>query len=1028
MSDNTVVMLTREGQRVNVPSAEVRSRYNSGQFGFPRDEPIAVYDQFVRRQRTVSPDEIGRVINDRVDVLPTLEAGAVRDNEAQSRAEAEQRRQVEQEYGDVGSMVGTAAENLVGGATFGLSHLATNALSNIPGLGALSQEDRMRRAQVNPATAVATDITGAIVPSVAAIIGSGGAATPAVGAGLAGAAARTGVRAAVGRAAGTAGRAVGRAAAQYTPAGAVTRGALAAGRGATSRVAGARAGAAAGLGLEGVIEGAAAGLGATIREAANNQGEVEATDLIMSAGENVAGGALFGGALGAAAGGVLSSPRVAEWLNDWSDASWLRSTGSPISAVRAESFDGQGAAAIGAMSRRHNLIETGAGADNSLEAIRNRAVTALDSAGQDIGSAMSSPALQRTSLTPESMADIDVLIRKIDEVATPETREIANRAIQALEGAAPPSVTTRNASGFRDQTPEELIASRQRYDRAAAREAAARPPAPTEAEALARVREQFERIRVPRPPVQDPTPGTPAAMFSRDRDIWNRRQQQAQNQWQKQESERLSRLRLAEESARESVRRGAPELAPFRPERVRNIVETSWREQAIPKLWGARRTIDGIINGAPDSPGLAQLTREGVMGAEPLRDVLRNARIFAARTIDDAIAEGPKIRAFDQAVPTAERATAQAGLQDALERYNTAAAVLGMTRGTDPTMFNTVWNVIPWGRLGGMGAVAREAGRSVGARTARATRTPGGKAATAVGAGIGALSGNAVLGGLLTGAIYPIMYRRGQLTGALLSEKVLQTIGLKRQAGVIQDRLRNKILGQKRTFTPKPRAVGAAMGKVSDQMRDYDNIAREVRQSAANPNPSIDRATQRVPRDLPVAAGAAAAMQAVHIDLAAKNLPRGVVVPSLISHQLNPDQLVSDQERSAFIRYVDGLRDPNSLTDAIMNGTVSYELVDAVREGHPVWYAVAKNAVLERLQDGENPLPYEERLALSSMFPEENIDPSVAPDMIRQFQEPFMARATGSVGGQMSGGGGSSPQPAPNIAQLEKTRVQQLMS
>ena len=139
MSDNTVVMLTREGQRVNVPSAEVRSRYNSGQFGFPRDEPIAVYDRFVRRQRTVSPDEIGTVINDRVDVLPTLEAGAVRDNEAQSRAEAEQRRQVEQEYGDVGSMIGTAAENLVGGATFGLSHLATNVLSSIPGLGALSQ-------------------------------------------------------------------------------------------------------------------------------------------------------------------------------------------------------------------------------------------------------------------------------------------------------------------------------------------------------------------------------------------------------------------------------------------------------------------------------------------------------------------------------------------------------------------------------------------------------------------------------------------------------------------------------------------------------------------------------------------------------------------------------------------------------------------------------------------------------------------------------------------------------------------------
>ena len=175
MSDNTVVMLTRDGQRVNVPAAEARSRYNSGQFGFPRNEPIAVYDRFIRRQRTVSPEEIGQVINDRVDLLPTLEAGAVRDREAQAAAEAEQRRQMEQEYGDVGSMVGTVAENLIGGATFGGSHMITNALSNIPGLEALSREDRMRRAQINPALATGADITGAIAPSIAAIAATGGA-------------------------------------------------------------------------------------------------------------------------------------------------------------------------------------------------------------------------------------------------------------------------------------------------------------------------------------------------------------------------------------------------------------------------------------------------------------------------------------------------------------------------------------------------------------------------------------------------------------------------------------------------------------------------------------------------------------------------------------------------------------------------------------------------------------------------------------------------------------------------------------
>ena len=1063
MSDNTVVMLTREGQRVNVPAAEARSRYNSGQFGFPRDEPIAVYDQFVRRQRMVSPEEIGQVINDRVDLLPTLEAGAVRDREAQRAAEAEQRRQMEQEYGDVGSMIGTAAENLVGGATFGLSHGLTDAMSNIPGLESLSREDRMRRAEINPALATGADITGAIAPSIAAIAATGGAAAPAVGAGVAGAAARTGVRAAVGRAAGAAGGALARGAAQYTPAGQLTQFALRQGRAATAAARRGRGAfsplgrlgpgtaAAAGLATEGAIEGAAAGLGASIRQLANDEAELDSMEFIRAAGENIGLGTAFGAGLGGAAGAVLRNPRVAEWLNDWSDASWLRSTGSPISAVRAESYDGQGAAAIGAMSRRFNMIETGPGADNSLEAIRNRAVVARDEAGQEIGSVMADPVLQQTSLTVRSMEEIDELIREIDRVATPQTREMADQAIEALVGAAPPAVVTREVRGMRPMTPDEAAvetATAQRaFDKSQrdALDAADRRLAGTSPEmeefAVNVAQRNAAAAEAAAPPVPPLTSGSRNRPVERRRILKERALRRGESeQRRRQLIENQQRIVADIRARRATTQRVRDQQAgrQFDPARaqareVPNVVEYTWREQAVPKLWGARTSLDRLIYGAGGSPGLTQMARQGVLGAEPMREVLRNARIFASRTIDDSLTAGRQMRALrtwgDQApIPRELRRDAQGALQNALEKYNTSMALLSMTRGTDPTVFNTVWSAIPWGRLGGMGAVAREAGRSVGARTARATRTPGGKAATAIGAGVGALSGNAVLGGLLSGAIYPIMYRKGQLTGALLSEKMLQAIGLKRQAGVIQDRLRNEILGVKRTFKPKPRAVGAIMAKVSDQMRDYENIARDVRETAANPMPSIDRAREAAPSQLPMAAGASAALSAVEIDLAAQNLPRGVVTPSLISHQINGDALVSDQERSATIRYIDGLKDPYSLVDDIKNGTLSYEKVDAVRESKPQFYAFARNLVIEKIQDGENPLPYEELLALSTMFPDIPVHPSLAPDMIRQSQEPYMARATGSVGGQMSGGGGSSPQPAPNVAQFEKTRVQQLMS
>ena len=150
------------------------------------------------------------------------------------------------------------------------------------------------------------------------------------------------------------------------------------------------------------------------------------------------------------------------------------------------------------------------------------------------------------------------------------------------------------------------------------------------------------------------------------------------------------------------------------------------------------------------------------------------------------------------------RGESAGSLQDSFEKYNTASAVLEMTRRTDPTMFNTVWSVIPWGRLGPMGSACGQAGRAAGVRTVRATGTPGGTAATVVGAGVGALTGNAVLGGLLTGALYPVMYRKGR--SQALTREGAQAIGLKRQAELFQTGCVTKSWEQ-REPSPKPRPL-----------------------------------------------------------------------------------------------------------------------------------------------------------------------------------------------------------------------------
>ena len=369
----------------------------------------------------------------------------------------------------------------------------------------------------------------------------------------------------------------------------VTRRAIQAGQ----RV-GAQRGAAAGLATEGAIEGAAAGLGASIRQLANDEAELGSMEFIRAAGEaamgapaNIASGAALGAGLGGAAGAVLGNPRVANWLNDWSDASWLRSTGAAIPRARAEAFGGQGAAAVGANTRRYGLVQTGSGADNSLEAIRNRATTLRTEAEMAMGRAANSPSMQYISIPVKNVGQLQAIVGDIGSLATSSSGDVARVAVRANN-------ILRNVA-------------------------------------------------------QD---NVPIRAFGMHASTWT--------------------MFYMDDAAKR---------------------------------------------------GVYQLADSGEAGAASLKEALRQARISMSRSIDDALVAGtrrvvrtPGARGVAGKVPRSDRAKVQEALQDSFEKYNTASAVLEMTRRTDPTMFNTVWSVIPWGRLGPMGSAIGQAGRAAGVR------------------------------------------------------------------------------------------------------------------------------------------------------------------------------------------------------------------------------------------------------------------------------------------------------------------------
>jgi hypothetical protein len=220
------------------------------------------------------------------------------------------------------------------------------------------------------------------------------------------------------------------------------------------------------------------------------------------------------------------------------------------------------------------------------------------------------------------------------------------------------------------------------------------------------------------------------------------------------------------------------------------------------------------------------------------------------------------------------------------------------------------------------------------------------------------------------------------------------------------------------------------MGSVAGQINLglYDAVAESVRRRAANPLPALERASERGPSALPGAALAVTESEGRQIEALEQALPAGRAEMTLISHQQSPDRLVSDAEKAAFLRFHRGVTDSMSIIEDIKSGLLSYETVDALRLAHPPLYEMVKEDVREAIQGADIP-PYAVLLELGIMFPEIPTHPSLAPGMIQMLQAPFMARETGSMGGQMSQGPGPTPQqPAPNLADLEKTRVQQIDS
>ena len=873
----TIVMENRQGQRVDIPVAEARQRFDAGELGFPRDVPLGVYTED-GGVRALTAEQAPRIFRQGGQVLPTSDARELVASQYSREEEQRVQRDLESEYGGVGSQALTAAEGFVSEATFGLAPRL---------LGALSPEYRRRqaaRAQANPTTRAVSEISGAVLPAVGAALVPGGQGA---------AAAQTG------RVASAAGRLA--RGASMLPTGQLARRAFAAEQEIAQRLA-ARAVGTTGAasqnalrelaqlpGLSGVArnvgargtaglaagaaEGVALGLAQAIQDADLQGDELTASGLV----EAGAGGAALGAITGGGAGAVMSflgSPRVANYINDWTDRQVLRSIGRRIPDDVGPRYE-NGTAALGGLAQELRIVGPGSTRATILE----RARGVREESAYAIENTLQSAPLLGARINPREAASIASAAERLPRIgATQDSVESAQSILRALD-----------ASGRSDRG-ISLYAAHQ-----------------------------------------------------------------------------------------------------------------------------ARRTLDSLLNGTGEyaEQGIKAAADAGRAGFTELRDRLFDVR----RQLEDAIEEGFGVGPGAAARPNLEaRAAAQRSYISHRQNYEVATVVNDMVSRQPAGVIGTFLRYLR--PVPVVGRMAQAAGRQLDDQPVRSTLGA---------AGIAAASMNPTLvGAILGGSLAAASYRQGRLALPWLSDKALQALGLRRQARVVQERIRRNILDTQRTFKPNPRLMGTVASAV--RIPDYDRDTERVRQQATNPGPSMRRASENSPSALPIVAGANAAREAESIEFLSNAMPRGRIGVTLVSNTEDPDALVSDQEKSAWLLAQRAIKDPESVVKDIKAGMLSYEAVEGLRAGHPAYYRALRDSISEGIRESDERPSYEYLLTISTLFPEVPAHPSLESSMVRLLQAPYSARETGRIGGQMSQGPGPSPQPAPNLAKFEETRVQQLDS
>jgi hypothetical protein len=102
-------------------------------------------------------------------------------------------------------------------------------------------------------------------------------------------------------------------------------------------------------------------------------------------------------------------------------------------------------------------------------------------------------------------------------------------------------------------------------------------------------------------------------------------------------------------------------------------------------------------------------------------------------------------------------------------------------------------------------------------------------------------------------------------------------------------------------------------------------------------------------------------------------------------------------DMAKFARYIEATEDPQGVLDRMASGKMTPEDAEAFKAVYPEMYAEVQDAIMARLPELQETLPYQKRLMLSIFF-DRPVDPAMDPAVLGVLQGNY-ANEPGTEGG-----------------------------